>query len=89
MQWLHERTRPCNDIPVRSESCRKFLSWCKLDPMHRKLPWHNVLEKRKHEHSPRRARISKVYERERTKFPDLLPSFRYPRSSSRPPITQM
>ncbi|GFY41387.1 hypothetical protein TNIN_205801 [Trichonephila inaurata madagascariensis] len=61
MQWLHKRTQPCNDIPVRSESCSGFLSWCKLDPMHRKLPWHNALEKRKHEHSPRRARISKSF----------------------------
>ncbi|GFY00236.1 hypothetical protein TNCV_4664881 [Trichonephila clavipes] len=31
-----------------------------LDPMHLKQPCHDVLKERKHEHSPRRVRISKV-----------------------------
>ncbi|GFU82123.1 hypothetical protein TNCV_557521 [Trichonephila clavipes] len=59
-----------------------------LDPMHLKQPCHDVLKERKHEHSPRRVRISKVYEIGEQNFPLFHRAFRYPRSPSRPPITQ-
>ncbi|GFX60711.1 hypothetical protein TNCV_4976871 [Trichonephila clavipes] len=49
-----------------------------LDPMHLKQPCHDVLKERKHENSPRRVRISKVYEIRRTKFPTLPQGFQIP-----------
>ncbi|GFV31140.1 hypothetical protein TNCV_4314651 [Trichonephila clavipes] len=53
--------------------------------MNLKQPWNDVLKERKHEHSPRRVRISKIYEIGRTKFPNLLQGFKHPRSPSMEP----
>ncbi|GFT35713.1 hypothetical protein TNCV_2944021 [Trichonephila clavipes] len=49
----------------------------------------DVLKERKHEHSRRRAIISRVYKIGEQNFPLFLRAFRYPRSPYRPPITRM
>ncbi|GFV53010.1 hypothetical protein TNCV_1460781 [Trichonephila clavipes] len=96
--------RSCSSNPVLFESCKGSAHGARgtsrnltldgvnlviqLDPMHLKQPWLDVLKERKHEHSRRRASISRVCKIGRTNFPLFHRAFRYPRSPSRPPITQ-
>ncbi|GFW38865.1 hypothetical protein TNCV_4078241 [Trichonephila clavipes] len=74
--------RSCSSNPVLFESCRVLLM------VQGGTSRDDVLKERKHEHSRRRASISRVYKIEEQNFPLFLRAFRYPRSPSSPPITR-